>query len=217
MPASTFLAKLAVFLPALAGAMALAADVRFQCTDAQGRPVPDAVITLTPLEGAKPPLPSGVRAEIGQREKQFVPQVTVVPVGGTVVFTNQEPRLMHQIYSVSEAKNFEIPLHRPGNASPITFDRAGVVVIGCSIHDTMSGFIVVADTPWFAKTAANGAASIADAPPGRYRATVWHARLEKPEAIELVLPAEKPVAFTLALKPEPRVRRVLEAGGAGYK
>jgi hypothetical protein len=41
----------------------------------------------------------------------------------------------------------------------------------------MLAYVVVADTPWFAVSAADGAAVIADVPPGDYLLQTWHPRL----------------------------------------
>ncbi len=201
----------------LPGALA-AADGQFQFTDSKGQPVADAVISLTPLDGTSAPAPAaGTTVEIAQEDKQFTPRVAAIRAGTAVTFTNRETKgVQHQIYSLSEARPFEIPLHKPGNSSPVVFEKPGVVVVGCNIHDWMNAYVVVLATPWFAQSAPTGAATIAGAPAGRYRADVWHARQQKPASREIALPAEAPIAFTLALKPEPRRRPLPEAGG-GYK
>ena len=108
----------------------------------------------------------------------------------------------------------------PGKAYAVVFDRPGVVSVGCNIHDWMLAYIVVLDTPWFAKTADDGAALIAGAPPGRYRAEVWHPRLAKPETREITLndgAAPAAQAFSLTLKPDRRIRRAPDAGPGGYR
>ncbi len=81
----------------------------------------------------------------------------------------------HHVYSFSPAKNFEIKLYVGTPAEPVIFDKPGVVVLGCNIHDHMVAWINVVDTPWFAKTA-QGSAQIAAVPPGDYELQVWHPR-----------------------------------------
>jgi hypothetical protein len=195
-----------------------AADAAFKFVDPKGQPVTEVVISLTRLDAPPAIVEPGPPAEIIQENKEFKPHVLAIGVGSSVAFSNRETKaVQHQCYSLSDAKRFEIPLHKPGNTSPILFDKPGVVVVGCNIHDWMNAYIVVLATPWFAQSADAGTATIAGAPAGRYRADVWHARQEKPESRELALPADGAVTFTLALKPERRVRRIQEAGGAGYK
>jgi hypothetical protein len=50
----------------------------------------------------------------------------------------------------------------------VLFDRPGVVVLGCNIHDWMLGYIYVADTPYFGKTDADGGVRIEPFPAGNY-------------------------------------------------
>ena len=47
----------------------------------------------------------------------------------------------------------------------MTFDKPGVVALGCNIHDDMIAFIRVVDTPFAAKTDASGAAVVRGLPP----------------------------------------------------
>jgi hypothetical protein len=144
--------------------------------------------------------------------------VTPLVVGTTVEFPNHD-NCGHQVYSLSPAKKFALPLYKPGNSGTVVFNRPGIVALGCNIHDWMLAYIVVLETPWFAKTGMDGGAML-NAPPGRYRAEVWHARLAKIETRELTLAegsAPPTQAFTLVLKPERRIPRKVEAGAGGYK
>lgn len=197
----------------------LGAETVFKFTDAKGAPAADVVISLERLDGPTPaPAASPPStAEVTQQNETFIPQVTVLRTGSSVAFTNKERKIRHQIYSRSEVRTFEIPLHEPGKSTSVVFDRPGVVALGCSIHDHMSAFIYVFDTPWFTKSDPHGDAKLADVPAGRYRATVQHPRLDTPEVRELTLPAATAPVFTLALRPPPRTRRVLDAGGGSYK
>lgn len=138
----------------------------------------DAVVSLHP--DVPPALPPAT-AEIDQVDATFVPAVLAVTVGTKVSFPNSDNTL-HQVYSFSPTRRFELPLYSGRTAEPVLFDKPGVVAIGCNIHDWMVAHIVVLDTPYFARTAADGTARI-DAPAGRYRLEVWHARGDpQPEA-----------------------------------
>ena len=115
--------------------------------------------------------------EMAQQKKQFVPEVLVVPVGSEVRFPNHDT-VRHHVYSFSPAKKFELKLYTGTPANPVLFDRPGVVVLGCNIHDQMVGWILVVDTPYYAQTlAATGKAQIDDVPAGSYRLRTWHTRL----------------------------------------
>jgi plastocyanin len=154
---------------------ATAAELEVRVTDARGRPLPDAVVFLESpaAQAAVRALP---RAEIAQADKRFVPEVTVVPVGTPVHFPNRDT-VRHHVYSFSPAKRFEIKLYVGTPAQPVVFDRPGVAVLGCNIHDQMAAWVVIVPTPWYAKTDAQGIARWADVDPGPYRLRTWHASL----------------------------------------
>jgi hypothetical protein len=78
------------------------------------------------------------------------------------------------VYSFSPAKLFEIKLYAGKPTQPILFDKPGEVALGCNIHDWMEAYVLVVNTPYFAKTGADGRARIANVPPGHYRMRVWH-------------------------------------------
>jgi hypothetical protein len=82
----------------------------------------------------------------------------------------------------------------------------------------MSAYVVVLATPWFARTAADGTATIAGVPPGNYRAEVWHPRSTRAEPRAVTVTAENAtVGFKLALKPDRRIRRAPAAPSGGYR
>lgn len=196
-----------------------AVDVKFVLTDAKGAAVPEAVVSLVPLTAAARPTPPAAPLEIVQRGKEYAPFVTPLLVGSSVNFHNSDT-IEHQVYSLSEPKKFELPLHKPGTSHTVTFDRPGVVIVGCNIHDWMLTYLVVLETPWFAKTATTGTATVSGAPAGRYRAEVWHPRLARVEQREVTFGGEGAageIAFQLTLKPDRRIRRNPDAAGAGYK
>lgn len=157
----------------LAGAApADAATVQVLAQGKGGRPLADAVLLLEP-QGAKAAVPPLAEVEIAQQGRRFMPTVTVVPVGTKVQFPNHDT-VRHHVYSFSPAKKFELKLYVGRPENPVEFDRAGVVVLGCNIHDTMVGWVIVSDTPWYAKTAASGRVTLADVPPGSYVLRSWH-------------------------------------------
>jgi plastocyanin len=119
-----------------------------------------------------------------QRQKQFVPNVLVVQTGTGIDFPNSD-QIEHQVYSFSPAKTFQLSLYAGHKYPPIVFDHAGLVVIGCNIHDQMIGYIYVTDSPWFARSDDAGQWSLHDLPAGSYRLTAWHPRLQEPAGTSL--------------------------------
>jgi len=195
-----------------------ASDVSFKITDAKGQPVADAVVSLVPLDAPATVGPSANAIEVAQQGQEFLPLVTPVRVGTAVTFPNRDT-VQHHVYSLSKPKKFDLPLYNPGKAETLVFDQPGIVTIGCNIHDWMLAYVVVLETPWFAKTAADGAALVAGVPPGHYRTEIWHPRLAKIVTRDLTLGGDSapPLAFALTLKPDHRIRRTPAAGGGGYQ
>jgi len=149
---------------------ALAGQITVDVTAKSGAPAQDAVIWLDPLDGM-PPATHGA-AVVDQVNKHFVPRVTVVRTGTAITFPNSD-HIRHQVYSFSPAKTFSLKLYAGSPNIAVDFDRPGLVVLGCNIHDQMVAFVGVVDTPYFAKTPASGIATL-QLPPGRYRLRAWH-------------------------------------------
>ena len=169
---------LATGLATVHAGAATAGTVQVLVQDKAGRALQDAIVFLESAEAsrarqaAKPP--SGV--EIQQLGRQFEPRVVVVPQGTSIQFPNRD-NVRHHVYSFSAAKNFELKLYSGTPANPVVFDKPGVAVLGCNIHDHMVAWVVVVDTPYYGKTAAAGRVTLPQVPPGAYRLRVWHADL----------------------------------------
>ncbi|HET8791621.1 MAG TPA: Cupredoxin [Modicisalibacter sp.] len=138
-----------------------------------GTPLEDAVIELYTTSAA--PLPASTR-EISQRGHRFEPHVLAIPVDSAVTFPNLDDT-RHHVYSFSPAKTFELKLYLNEPTAPVIFDKPGVVVLGCNIHDQMQAFVVVSEANRIAKTDASGQVSFDDLPAQSVRLTVWHPRL----------------------------------------
>jgi plastocyanin len=211
---AVLLALLAMVFTARTGVKAQAPSGPVEATvaDEKGKPIEDAVVSLTPL-GATPTAPPTATAVMDQHDKEFVPYVLPVYVGTRVNFPNRD-NIRHHVYSFSSAKKFELPLYIGTPAAPVVFDKPGVVALGCNIHDWMLAYIYVLTTPHFVKTAADGTARLEGLAPGTYEARVWHPRLRgdtektgKPLPLAAGEPAQ--VVFVVSLKSEWRVPRKL--------
>jgi plastocyanin len=172
---------------ALGGAGARAATVGVQVADRAGKPLADAVVMLVPVSGRLPVRPmSGV--EIAQSHRQFSPQVTVITVGTSIAFPNLDT-VRHHVYSFAPIKTFELKLYAGVPAAPIVFDKPGIATLGCNIHDAMVAWVVVVDTPLYARSTSSGKAQIDAVPAGDYELRVWHSELVEPSA-----PVSSPLA-----------------------
>ena len=213
--------RLAALMAALLASSAAAqtAEIAARVVDENGRPVADAVVVAAPSDGNLR-LPSRPReGVVDQVNKEFTPKVTAILVGTSVSFPNND-NVRHQVYSFSPAKRFELPLYAGVPVQPVVFDKPGVVVLGCNIHDWMVGYVYVSESPYFAKTDKDGKALIVELPPREYVVRVWHPQMEiAEEATRRTIAAAQSrridVEWTLKLKPELKVRRAptSERGG----
>ncbi|MBW8329243.1 MAG: methylamine utilization protein [Thiobacillus sp.] len=172
-----------------------AATLTLQVTSASGTGIEDAVVYLMPGKPPGRPVQTPT-ARIDQINKEFVPLVSVVQTGTRISFPNKD-NIRHHVYSFSAAKKFEIKLYADTPSKPILFDTAGYVVMGCNIHDHMIAHLLVVDTPYFAKTDANGMLRIADVPPGDYSLIAWY--YMRPDRNALVMPLSLKADMTQAI------------------
>lgn len=159
--------------------------------------VHDAVVYAIP-EG-RPASPAKKSAVMEQKNRAFIPHVLAVQTGTAVRFPNLDD-VQHHVYSFSPAKPFQLPLYKGNPPNAVVFDKHGVVTLGCNIHDQMSAYIVVVDTPFFEKTAGNGHAALRDLEPGRYSVHVWApdmAREPEPRSVTLTGGERADVSFTI--------------------
>lgn len=198
--ARTLLAAIALALSRSAGAATLDTLV----LNPSGHAVADTAVVLEPLSPVA--LRGRPSAAIEQRGREFIPYVTVVQAGTSVDFPNNDT-IRHHVYSFSPAKQFEIKLYAGKPGQPIVFDKPGTVVIGCNIHDWMEAYVLVVDTPFFAKTAADGRAQLRNVPPGRYRLRLWHPLQKAQPPLREIEVAESAAPLRLVLDVKPHERK----------
>ena len=194
---------------------AQAGSILVTVKDGQGTLVSDAVVYAKPNK----PVVSleKKQAVIEQRDKQFVPLVTAIQVGTSVTFPNRDS-VRHDVYSLSPAKEFELPLYAGIPAEPVTFDKEGFVTLGCSIHDWMVAYIAVLPTPYFQVTGKDGRTVLEDLPAGQYSVEVWQPLLKgAPEKFAQhvdVAEGSAELVFTLDLRRGSRAKNApLSNGG----
>ena len=182
-----------------------AATLSVNVVDKDGKPTADAVVMVVTSGVSSPKTPLPLAATISQASMQFIPAVTIVRPGAKVTFVNNDAWDHHVRGSAAGAAQFSgndengfvmrlagKTAGGAGKTSVVSLDSAGVVLLGCHLHGSMVGHVVVSDTPWAAKTDANGVASFADLPDGAATVKVWHAA----QFVDL-----KPVQTTLSAAP----------------
>ena len=178
---------------ALLAGPAVAGDLSVAVTNQAGQPVRDAVVMVRTAGRASAGAPVRLSGPLvmAQQNVAFQPYVLIVPVGSSVSFPNRD-RVRHHVYSFSAAKKFELKLYGKDESRSVTFDKPGAVSLGCNIHDRMIGFIYVTDTPYAAKSGADGVAVVQDVPAGAATLLVWHPDIKTRTAVG------RPLAVTAA-------------------
>jgi plastocyanin len=185
------------------------ADVQVLVKDQTGRPVEGAVIWA---EGPQKKTLPAIQTEIVQKNRQFIPPVTIVPVGSIVRFPNWD-NVQHHVYSFSTAKTFDIPLYIGQSPKAIEFERPGIVTLGCNIHDWMAAYVVVLDSGFFARTDERGVGVLRDLPVGSFSILGWCPRL-RGAPVQANLEGQSSAELTMKLRPAFQRTPPDERGGA---
>ena len=205
-------------------ASAMAGNLSVSVVDKEGKPVPDAVVVIVPTnKSVLPKTALPMQATITQEKMRFIPAVTLVPLGAKVKFINNDswdhhvrssPAGLGQ-FNATQA-GFEMRLEgktdgQPAKAKEITVDKVGVTgatLMGCFIHGSMRGYMFATDSPWAAKTAADGQVVFEDLPEGSAQVKDWQADqlIDAPPQTYTVTAA--PGKVNVQLNVVPRRRRI---------
>lgn len=184
------------------------AQTRLTVVDTEGQPLADAVVWVADehLDVAARTEPQSV--DVDQIDRQFSPFMTVIRRGSQVTFPNSD-NIRHHVYSFSEPKPFEIKLYANEERPTLSFDKAGLVTLGCNIHDQMIAHIVITDGASGWTSAANGVVTLplqeSESP---VTVRVWHpwlgadlaeaisVQLQPGEAKSIILPVTRPAPET---------------------
>ncbi len=180
-------------------------------SDGDGAPVSSAVVAIIPenADGAKSPTLMD-RVSVQQKDRAFAPKVSVIPLNQQVYFPNNDD-VLHHVYSFSPAKTFEFALYGNNESPGITFDKTGLIVLGCNIHDQMRGYIYVTDAPYYGVSDKDGKLDISlsntQPYPQKYTLEIWHPeqKSQQPKTEILVIEnaeqLDKVLQFSLNLRP----------------
>ncbi len=81
---------------------------------------------------------------VAQKNKKFLVKEVTIKVGDTVSFPNQDP-FFHNVFSLSDAKSFDLGSYKKGETKKITFNDAGKIEVECAIHPRMHMLINVVE------------------------------------------------------------------------
>jgi plastocyanin len=135
-------------------------------------PVKDVVVYLEGAIG----VPTPGKAVIDQKDMTFIPHVVPVVAGSSVEFLNSD-QILHNVFSTSAPKRFDLGMFGKGESRSVTFDTLGVVQLRCNVHPTMRAVVLVLANNYFATPDDRGNFQISAIPPGRYKLRAWHESL----------------------------------------
>jgi plastocyanin len=152
-----------------------------------GKPLTGAfgLVTLEPASG-KFPARTPKHRVVEQRNREFLPHVTAVPVGSTIAFPNFDS-VFHNVFSTSPLAAFDLGIYKMGEAREFTFNKEGIVRLGCNLHANMSAYIAVVAAPAYVITDDKGAFSFKHLPPGKYKLKAWSERSLNPVEQEVTI------------------------------
>src|SRR5262245_1671590 len=131
----------------------------------------NAVVYIDKIAG-KRFVPPATPVTLDQVNLTFVPHVLPVLVGTTVAFPNSD-EIRHNVFSPGPPR-IDLGTYAQHTTKYHVFDKAGVWTMLCNVHAEMSAYVVVTETPYFAKTNKDGKFVLKDVPPGKYSLKIWH-------------------------------------------
>jgi plastocyanin len=128
-------------------------------------------------------------ATVAQYNVNFDPHVLPIMVGTKVLWPNRDA-IFHNVFSMSETKDFDLGLYTQDRVGEVTFNKVGRVDVYCAIHSKMHGIVLVLPSRYFARADARGNYAIRGVPPGTYRLKAWQERMPPSKTVDVTVPAE---------------------------
>ena len=166
-------------------------------SDANGKPATADVIVYVVgfAEQAQTTTPG---ASIAQKGRKFVPDLVAITVGQSVSFPNGDP-FLHNVFSQSPARKFDLGSFKRGETKDKQFPNAGVVDVYCNIHPEMAATILVLPNKRHTRAAADGSFAIDGVPPGRWTVFAYARRATKPVSAAVTVTDGQDAVVNLAL------------------
>lgn len=159
--------------------------------------------------------PEGEPPTIRQALRRFEPPVLPIVRGQKVRFENKD-LIAHNVFSMSDARAFDLGEGKRGQSGEVQFDKTGIVDIYCNIHPEMAGTILVLPNRRFAATDQNGEYAIQGIPPGKWKVFAWH-RLASPQQRTAVVAAGRTTELPWEIKLDKELSSHLNKHGEAYK
>jgi hypothetical protein len=160
--------------------------------------VAEAVVYLKAVEKGKAWPKLAKPPEIDNVKCDFNPHVMVMPAGDLVV-VNTDPVLHNTKSFIDKIPIFNVALPNQGQRITRPIKKTGIMRVECDAHGWMLGWVYVADNPYYAITARDGAFTIADVPPGSYTLVAWQ-EYTGPTETPITVKGKEPTTVTVELK-----------------
>ncbi|WP_386722944.1 methylamine utilization protein [Litoribrevibacter euphylliae] len=144
--------------------------------DQHGNPLANAVIEIQTKQAFRSI--NDTPYIMDQVNKTFVPVVLIIPKHSSIEFPNSD-NIRHHVYSFSNAKPFELRLYSGKPEAPLEFNNEGIVILGCNIHDSMVGYIYVANSSYTFQSNSQGVIELDTLPKDITAVFVWHPHLNQ--------------------------------------
>jgi hypothetical protein len=127
-----------------------------------------------------------------------VPDLVAVTVGESVSFPNQDS-FLHNVFSQSSARKFDLGSFKKGDTKEKDFTTAGVIDVYCNIHPEMAATILVLPNKRHTRTKPDGTFVIDGVKPGNWTVFAYGRRALKPASTRVTVTAGQDTTVNLAL------------------
>jgi plastocyanin len=125
-------------------------------------------------------------ARIAQKGRKFVPDLVAITVGQSVSFPNRD-NFLHNVFSQSTARKFDLGSFKKGESKDKTFPSPGVIDVYCNIHPEMAATILVLPNRRHTRAAADGSYAIEGVPAGTWTVFAYARRMTKPVSTKVTV------------------------------
>jgi hypothetical protein len=89
-----------------------------------------------------------------------------------VSFPNFDP-VYHNVFSLSPARAFDLGIYKNGESRDVTFEKEGIIRLGCNLHANMTAHVAVVAAPHYVVTEPGGHYKFRSLAPGKYKLRAW--------------------------------------------
>ena len=165
-------------------------------TEANGGPAAGADVIVYVVGFNEPP--AKTTETIKQQGRRFVPDLVAITAGDRVTFPNDDP-FLHNVFSQSSARKFDLGSFRRGEQKDKDFPEPGVVHVYCNIHPEMAATILVLPNRRHTRAGRDGRFSLEGVPPGTWTVFAYTRRALKPASARVTVTAGAEAAVDLAV------------------